>query len=91
MSWGSQEKSLNGSRGARPRAAQSRLSLQRARKRLGAASNTDTMQEGIFQADAATKAVKSSQGELFWVIRALLLVERWSRSKQGWQRKATWG
>lgn len=59
MSWVSRERS----RSAEPRLphAQSRLSLQRAGKRLRAASSTDTMQEGIFQADAATKAVKSSQ------------------------------
>lgn len=50
-----------GSRSPDRRAAQSRLSLQRAEKRLGAASSTDTLQERIFQADAATKAVKSIQ------------------------------
>lgn len=55
------EEPERGERSRGCRAAQSRLSLQRAGKRLGAASSTDTMQEGIFQADAATKAVKSSQ------------------------------
>lgn len=59
------EEPERGERSRGCRAAQSRLSLQRAGKRLGAASSTDTMQEGIFQADAATKAVKSSQVRSF--------------------------
>lgn len=53
------ERGLSGEQ--RERGERSRLSSQRAGKRLRAASSTDTMREGIFLADAATKAVKSSQ------------------------------